>query len=306
MSSDGSEAALIGLDWGTSSLRAFLIGADGAVLDARSSAEGVLNVPDRDFEAVLSRHIQPWIEQRRLPIIASGMITSRNGWLETPYLSAPAGLAELARSLAPLSGPAGLALWFVTGVTTEAGGAPDVMRGEETQIVGAAGSGLGDGVYVTPGTHSKWISVKDGRIEDYATYMTGEIFGALRSHTILGALMADGPFSEDGFLRGVQTGLAQGDDLLRRLFSVRSLPLFGKIREDMTSDYLSGLLIGAEIKGALASGRSPEQVTIVGRGDLAERYDIALRQAGLSVRAAPETIAARGHFLIAQAAGLMS
>jgi 2-dehydro-3-deoxygalactonokinase len=164
---------------------------------------------------------------------------------------------------------------------------------------------MSDGVFVLPGTHSKWITVHAGRIEHYATYMTGEVFGALRKHTILGALMADGPFNEAGFKLGVAAGLASGTRLLHSLFNVRTLPLFDKIAATAVEDYLSGLLIGAEI-GSVETPESVGVVTIVGRDDLADRYEIALTAAGMKSRRAPDDIVARGHFLIAQAAGLVA
>ncbi len=306
MNSAASEPALIGIDWGTSSLRAFLIGSEGDVLDSVCSAQGIMHVENRDFDSVLHGLIEPWVGVKDLPVIASGMITSRNGWVETPYVKVPSGADDLADALVPLETAEGVTVRFVTGMTTEHDGAPDVMRGEETQIVGAWAMGMGDGVFVMPGTHSKWITVSDGRIEDYATFMTGEVFGALRAHTILGTLMVEAPFNEEGFHQGVESGLVSGANLLHELFHVRTLPLFGRISEEMAADYLSGMLIGAEIRAANAKLMQGEVVTIVGRDDLTDRYDIALGLAGLESRRAPDNIVARGHFLIAKSAGLLS
>lgn len=306
MSSVESEPALIGLDWGTSSLRAFLIGTDGEVQNSISLPQGIMCVKDRDFDAVFRKLIGPWTGHAELPIIASGMITSRNGWVETPYVHVPAGAEELAQVLVVHETSDGRTVHFVTGMTTEHDGAPDVMRGEETQIVGAAAIGMADGTFVLPGTHSKWMIVADGRIKDYTTYMTGEVFGALRSHTILGTLMTDSRFDPDGFQLGVKAGLSTGSNLLHDLFRVRTLPLFGKISEDMTADYLSGMLIGAEIAAAASELAELESVTIVGRGDLSDRYETALSLAGVESQRAPDDIAARGHYLIAKSAGLLS
>lgn len=194
---------------------------------------------------------------------------------------------------------------FVTGMTTRHGNAPDVMRGEETQIIGASALGMGDGVFVLPGTHSKWLTVANDLITDYATFMTGEVFAALRDHTILGKLMAPGPFHEKGFLLGLASGLSDNAQLLHQLFHVRTLPLFENISEDMTEDYLSGLLIGAEINSVdLVENSGP--VTIIGRDDLADRYEIALGAAGIKSRRAEGDIVASGHFLIAKTAGLLA
>ena len=161
------------------------------------------------------------------------------------------------------------------------------------------------GMYVMPGTHSKWLSVKDGGIEDYKTYMTGEIFGVIKAHTILGTLMAESEGSTEGFRLGALEGLNAGADLLHNLFHVRTMPLFGKISEDMTADYLSGMLIGAEIASG-TSGFDGDVVTIVARGDLVDRYEAALELAGMKSRRAPDDIVARGHYEIAKSAGLLT
>lgn len=301
-----SDPALIGIDWGTSSFRAFLIGAQGEVLDSVFSPKGIMHVPDKDFEDVLRRLLDSWVSTYRVPLIASGMITSRNGWVETPYSPVPSGAKALADALVPIPSSDGLDLRFVTGVTCEHKGAPDVMRGEETQIVGAVEAGLSDGIFVMPGTHSKWVTVDNGMIVDFATSMTGEVFEALRSHTILGTLMIDGPFNEPGFRQGVAAGLEAGSNLLNTLFHVRSMPLFKKIDADMVADYLSGILIGAEIRGSTSDSVLDGTITIVGRDDLAERYDIALQVSGQESQRAPDDSVARGHFAIANCAGLLS
>lgn len=305
MNSVESEPALIGIDWGTSSLRAFLMGPDGEVLDRVSKPQGIMHVEKGDFEGTFDALVGTWIAKDSLPIIASGMITSRNGWIETPYVNVPAGATELAAALVPLTTAKGITVNFITGMTMEHCGIPDAMRGEETQIIGACALGMEDGVFVLPGTHSKWITIHGKRIEEFATYMTGELFDALRKHTILGSLMNDGPFHEAAFRMGVAAGLAKGARLLHDLFSVRSLPLFGKISSDMVADYLSGILIGAEIGGVDAS-TVKGAATIVGRDDLADRYDIALGVANLKSRRAQDDIVARGHLMIAKAAGLLS
>lgn len=305
MNSVASEPALIGIDWGTSSLRAFLIGAGGEVLDHISKPLGIMQVKDGDFEGSFKDLVGPWQHAIGLPIIASGMITSRNGWVETPYVSVPSGVQQLADAVVTHKTSDGTTVTFVTGMTADHNGAPDVMRGEETQIIGASALGMSDGIFVMPGTHSKWITVRSDQIEDYSTYMTGEVFAALSKHTILATLMEDAPFQEDAFRKGCAAGLADGSKLLHDLFAVRTLPLFGKITGTMVKDYLSGLLIGAEVKGAdVAQIKGP--VTIIGRDDLADRYEIALSIAGLKTNRAPDDIVARGHFMIAQAAGLLS
>lgn len=306
MNSAGSEAALIGLDWGTTSLRAYLMGADGGVIDQISAPGGIMQIENRDFDPVFDRLVQPWRREAGLPVLAAGMITSRNGWVETPYLPLSAGTGDLAAALTPFSTRAGIDLNFVTGVVTEHGGVPDVMRGEETQIIGLIASGLEAGLVVLPGTHSKWVTVRDSRIEDFRTFMTGDVFAALRHHTILAALIEEGNFDETAFRKGVTAGLSDGAALLHRLFDARALPLFDRLSGVGAADYLSGLLIGAEISAGVRDLPPDTAVTIVGRGDLAARYACALDAAGLCCQLAPENIVARGLFEIAQSAGIIA
>lgn len=305
MNSAVSEPALVGVDWGTSSFRAFLIGAQGEVIDGISSPEGIMQVAGQPFEAVLNRLIGPWVAQSKLPILASGMITSRNGWVETPYAVMPLGACGLASALVPYATANGGLVHFVTGASTEHAGGPDVMRGEETQIIGASSLGLNEGTLVMPGTHSKWVQVADGQIVDFTTYMTGEVFAALKGHTILGTLMEGDNFNQEAFDNGVAAGLDHRANLLHDLFHVRTLPLMGKIPKVATADYLSGLLIGTEIAAATRDCDDVGTVTIVGRSDLSDRYEGALRAAGFASRRAPDDIVAKGHFLIARAAGLL-
>ena len=306
MNSAVSEPALIGIDWGTSSLRAFLIGAQGEVLDRVSTGEGIMQIPDRNFDAVFDRLVGSFPSNAGLPIVVSGMITSRNGWVETPYVTMPTGPEHLARSLVRHQSQSGALIHFVTGATTEHISGPDVMRGEETQIIGSAALGLSDGVFVMPGTHSKWVHVAGGKIQDFATYMTGEVFASLKDHTILGTLMEVGDFDLPAFQKGVSAAQDRRANLLHDLFHVRTLPLMGKLKETETADFLSGLLIGTEIVAALRKNEAAKRVTIVGRNDLADRYEIALQAVGISCHRAPNDIAAKGHFLIAQAAGLLT
>jgi 2-dehydro-3-deoxygalactonokinase len=305
MSSAASEPALIGIDWGTSSLRAFLIGAQGEVLDSVATGEGIMQIPDRNFDAVFDRLVGSFPSNAGLPVVVSGMITSRNGWVETPYVKMPTGPEHLAQSLVRHQSQSGALIHFVTGATTEHISGPDVMRGEETQIIGSAALGLSDGIFVMPGTHSKWVHVALGKIQDFATYMTGEVFASLKDHTILGTLMEMSDFDLSAFQKGVGAAQDRRANLLHDLFHVRTLPLMGKLKQTETADFLSGLLIGTEIVAALKKNEA-KRVTIVGRNDLTDRYEIALQAVGISCQRAPDDIAAKGHFLIAQAAGLLT
>jgi 2-dehydro-3-deoxygalactonokinase len=311
-----SSPSAIGLDWGTTSFRAYRLDAAGAVLEARSAPAGILKVPEGGFGAVLEREVGPWLaDAPDLPVIASGMITSRQGWVEVPYCPCPAGSAEIAAALSRHETGAGRIVHFVPGLSiVGTDGVPDVIRGEETQIIGAVGETVGGDVpdapgrrlLVLPGTHSKWALVEDGRIVWFATFMTGELFAVLKEHSILGRMMAGEQDDDAAFRRGLAYARAGG--LLKRLFSARTLGLFGALPESGTASYLSGLLIGTEVQDALDCLEQPptgQEITVVGGADLTGRYLTAIEHAGLRGRPAADDAGARGLFLIARAAGLI-
>jgi 2-dehydro-3-deoxygalactonokinase len=302
-----SPAALIGIDWGTTSFRAYRIGADGHVIDRKSAPAGILKVPEGDFEGVFEREVGPWlIPQSDLPVIASGMITSRQGWVEVPYCPCPAGTQEIARALLRHATGRGRSIHFVPGLSIMGSdGVPDVIRGEETQIIGEVGAAPGRRLLLLPGTHSKWALVDDGRIVWFATFMTGEVFGVLKEHSILGRLMAGEADDAEAFRRGVAYARGDRGGLLKRLFSARTLGLFGQLPAEAIASYLSGLLIGTEVREALdCLKQAPvdQEVTVIG-SDLTERYVTAIEAAGLRGRRAAADAGARGLFLIAAAAG---
>jgi 2-dehydro-3-deoxygalactonokinase len=302
-------AALIGIDWGTTSFRAYRIDAGGTVLEAREAPAGILAVRDGDFEGVLTRAIGAWLAaEPEAPVIASGMITSRQGWLEVPYCPCPAGSAQIAAAL--MRHPTRPDLHFVPGLSLIGeGGVPDVMRGEETQIVGEIGDQPGRHLLVLPGTHSKWARAEDGVITWFATFMTGEVFAVLKEHSILGRLMQGEVDDHAAFARGLAYARGGEGGLLRRLFSARTLGLFDLLPEAGIASYLSGLLIGSEIEEALACLDVPTgeiEVRAIGGSKLAWRYRNALAAQGLRARPARDDASARGQFLIARAAGLIA
>ena len=298
-----AEPAMIGVDWGTSRLRVALVGGDGAVLAEHDSDAGILTVTDGGFAPVLRAAVATLGGPSHLPIVLSGMITSRQGWHELAYADCPADAPALARSLHRVVEPGLGPLFFITGLAwTGADGLPDVMRGEETQIVGQDDLRAGEAV-VLPGTHSKWVLVEGGRILRFRTFMTGELFAVLKGHSILGRLMADGPQAAAAFRRGVEIGLA-GPGLLGRLFSARSLPLTGALPETGVADYLSGLLIGAELFEAMVVER-PAAVVVVGSDALAGRYAAAFDLAGIAHRPGRADAAVRGQWVVARAAGII-
>lgn len=308
--------SLIAADWGTTSLRAYRIAGDGSVAGCVSLPLGILKVPDGDFDAVYGQVFGPWLDRADpVPVIAAGMIGSRQGWLEVPYLSAPSGVAEFAAGLGRVRTAAGGAMAIVPGISvTGDDGVPDVLRGEETQVIGAHLLGrAASGLVVVPGTHSKWILAEDGRITWFATFMTGEVFALLCQHSILGRLMRGDGEDAEAFRRGLAHG--RSDDprsagLLHRLFSARTLGLFDRIPGEALRSYLSGLLIGAEIAEATTALSAwldgiPSSLTIIGGAALTEAYGTALAGCGFSVDEVGEEAMVGGLVAIAKAAGLM-
>ncbi len=312
----GGNEALIGIDWGTSSFRAYLLGADGAIHDRITALLGVLKIADKDFERVFEETVGTWLRRAgAIPTLLTGTIGSRQGWLEVPYLPCPADVQGLADGLRELRTRSGYTVHFVPGVSCiDEDGVLDVMRGEETEVFGALGARDAiRQVFVLPGTHSKWVLVEDGRIVRLATFMTGEVFAVLCEHSILGRLMegeSDDPGAfERGLSYGAETGLRYGG-LLKRLFSARTLGLSGELPAGGLRSYLSGLLIATEIREARScleqwSHDHLSSVAIIGGPALSSRYERALWRAGIDGRIHTTDAAARGLSHIARAAGLI-
>jgi 2-dehydro-3-deoxygalactonokinase len=270
---------MIGVDWGTSSFRAYRLGPDGQILDRYSAHSGIMFVENGRFADMLRRAIQPWVNGGEKRVLLSGMIGSRQGWVEAPYVPCPAGAADLASATIPVTYD-GAEVRIVPGVTSEEGGVPEVMRGEETQIIGALREFGESGVACMPGSHSKWVQVESGRIAHFNTYMTGEAFAALSGHTILGRMMkADAPADPEALRRGLaRSGDAGG--LLRHLFGVRTLGLFDRLSETSAASYLSGLLLGHEVRSALAAHEGAGPVVLIGDPKLCGLYADAIAFCG--------------------------
>ena len=302
--------ALIAIDWGSSSFRAYLMSRDAEVLDEVASSDGIGTVAAGAYPATLKRLIGRWLETHpSLPVIASGMVGSRNGWREAAYVKCPAGPSDIAAHLTQVEAD-GRRVVLAPGLSTvDESGQPDVIRGEETEIFGAADSGAQ--LIVLPGSHSKWARVDGDRVVGFRTFVTGELFAALRDHTIVGAFARAASQKSPGgaFAHGVRLGAAaptcEGKSgLLGLLFGARALPLMGALPEDDAGEYLSGLLIGAEIGEGrrLFPGETPH---LAGAEALVARYLAAFEAIGVSARAAPTRAAARGLFRIAHDGGLL-
>ncbi len=294
---------LVALDWGTSSLRVAHIDAEGRVLAEHQGAQGILTVPAGGFPQVFAEAIAMLDAPDGTLCLASGMVGSRQGWLEAPYCPCPAGFEALAAHIAWIpDAPRGLRVGIVPGMSTHVGGVPDVMRGEEVQVFGAlALLGLQDATFVLPGTHSKWVTVQGGRITGFSTFMTGEFYAVLRRHSILGRTMPDAepPADDTAFLRGVLNAL-HGESLLASAFSARTLALFSQLAPDSGPSYLSGLVIGEELR-AHRLENSGAQLVLVGSEALTRRYQLALGAVGVNAQAVNEQATWRGLHALAQA-----
>jgi 2-dehydro-3-deoxygalactonokinase len=292
----------IALDWGTTSFRAYHVGANGKVRDTISAPEGILSVADGNFEAALEKHIGAW--DASLPVMAAGMITSRQGWIELPYLPCPASAADLARHLHQHTTQSGRRISFATGLSYRApNGMPDVMRSEEVQVFGSLDLGVNH--FVTPGTHSKWITTKGDQLLRYSTYVTGEVYAALKNHTILGRLMKDGPDDEEAFAMGVKAALDDPAGFLHRIFSARSLGLFGEIAPEAIASYLSGQVIGTEVAHAIRDNPKDAEYAVLASPGIGGRYVKAIEIAGLKVRYGDPQAIVKGLSIIARKAGLI-
>lgn len=302
--------ALIGGDWGSSNLRVFRYDERGTVLERRQSAKGILAISQAEFELVLAALVGDWLQAslpQRPPVLLSGMVGSRQGWVEAPYVACPGGLSDLAQQLVRATTGFGT-VCIAPGLSAVShDGCREVMRGEETQIFGAdaGGAGAGPQLIVAPGTHSKWARLEHGRVTTFATYMTGELYAVLTAHSILGKLMRADRHDADAFALGVKRALAD-PAITRLLFSVRTEGLFNTIAEHALGSYLSGLLIGAEV-AAVAAEEIPSAVTVIGNQRIAELYRTALELVGVaSIHAIDgDDAAARGLWRLAQAGGLL-
>ena len=300
------DIALLAIDWGTSSTRVYAMDRRGRIRDARSAPLGVQRVAQGEFAQALETLCGGNVPAG-VPLLACGMIGSRQGWIEAPYCACPADFAAVAAGLTRVPGTA---LAIVPGlICRDDDGVADVMRGEETQILGA----LADGamlrqVVLLPGTHSKWAIVGAGGVEAFSTFMSGELYALLVEHSILGRLATHG--SDDaGFARGVRHSLRGSAALTHDLFSARTLALTDQLAPSSVGDYLSGLLLGAEIAAArhwlqrMRLAATP--LTLIGAPALVQKYRAALAIAEIDADIAAEDAAARGLWRIAQHAGLL-
>ena len=262
----------IAVDWGTTNRRAYRIGADGACAAEFEDDQGILAVPPAGFPAAIAQ-IRDRLGDH--PLVLAGMVGSNRGWKEAPYVSVPAGIDDLVQGLVW----AGEREAIVPGVSTLKNGRADVMRGEEVQLLGSvcAGKCDADGLVCHPGTHNKWVTLRGGRINDFRTVMTGELFSLLKEHSILADLL-QGPVDPNETFRSAVRFAISNEALPAELFSVRARVLLGQARKEDAASYASGLLIGTDVRIGLSLPTSA-QITVIGRPDLTRLYAAAIDEA---------------------------
>ena len=268
----------IAVDWGTTNRRAYRIDGQSQCIDSFEDGRGVLSVEAGGFAGAAAE-----IRQRLgdLPLLLAGMVGSTRGWIEAPYVPCPARLGDLAEQLCWVE-PGSIAI--VPGLSILAKGRADVMRGEEVQLFGAIASAMiPETCFVGhPGTHNKWVSVVDGRIADFRTVMTGELFGMLRERGILAEMLGGEVTLGEAFSDGARRGLG-GPTLTAELFSVRAGVLLGTMARDSAPSYVSGLLVGADVGVGLRLGKQSE-IIIMGDSDLTRLYAAAAAVGGHAAR----------------------
>ncbi len=286
-----AKPCLLAVDWGTSALRGALIDAQGQVVEERAFGHGILTVAAGAFAKTFDASFGDWARERASLCLISGMAGSKQGWVEAPYLACPAGFSDVAAQLIWVEHASPhLPVAIVPGLKCEhpcdAPGLerlPDVMRGEEVQIFGAMRiTGLQHALFVLPGTHNKWAQVQAGRVNGFRTFMTGEFYALLSQHSLLAkSIAADAALDDAAFAKGLLVA-RQGDGLLHNAFSTRTLSLFGRMDPAQLTSYLSGLVIGEELRSQVLPAGA--EVVLVGSPALTGRYARALALRGVPSR----------------------
>lgn len=284
-----AQAKQICVDWGSSNFRAFLLNANGELVDSLYSGKGMLALKPDEFEPILFDLLKHWPQ---VPIILAGMVGSLNGWRNVKYLTCPVGLQDLSANLTDIKNSQNRQIRIIAGIDTKTSDAQyDVARGEETQLIGAMqliGEALANqAVFCLPGTHSKWMKTSGEEIVSFSTHMTGELFDILMKHSILSPrqviddqVMNDNAQNDGAFIKGIECAKADGG-LAHHIFSARTHMINGELDENEIASYLSGILIGTEIKEMQRLNTDMQHVYLVGNQRLNEIYKLALAQFGL-------------------------
>lgn len=289
-----TEPAYVAVDWGTSSFRLWLMDDQGGVLAERRSGEGMTTAATSGFGSVLSSHLQAVQAGEKLPVVICGMAGARQGWVEAGYIDVPAKLSAV------LSGAVRVPaeerdIRILPGIAQRSADMPDVMRGEETQLLGSA-SGARSRLVCMPGTHSKWVGVEENVVTSFSSFMTGEVFDALSKHTILKHAMADAESfdgSHPAFIVAVKNARARPAMFTNLIFTCRSGQLLHGLDQTSAAARLSGILIGTEIAGGLSIAGEQASVQLVASGKLQALYEAAFEALDLTYETVDADLAVR-------------
>ncbi|EMY3776262.1 2-dehydro-3-deoxygalactonokinase [Salmonella enterica] len=268
-------ARYIAIDWGSTNLRAWLYQGDKC-LESRQSEAGVTRLNGKSPDAVLAEVTTHWRDSAT-PVVMAGMIGNNVGWQNAPYLPVPALFSAIGEQLTAV----GDNIWIIPGLCVSREDNHNVMRGEETQLLGARELSPSS-VYVMPGTHCKWVQTDTQQIHDFRTVMTGELHHLLLRHSLVGAGLPEQEASGDAYAAGLERGL-NSPAVLPSLFEVRASHVLGHLAREQVSDFLSGLLIGAEVASMSESFAAQQAITLVAGPALISRYQQAFRAIGRDV-----------------------
>jgi len=298
-----SEAAYVAVDWGTSSFRLWLVDRAGNVLGERRSHEGMMAAGKLDFATVLQSHLEAVGAAPALPVVVCGMAGARQGWVEAGYVDTPARLASIPEHAVRVSGH-DRDIRILPGIAQRDPRAPDVMRGEETQLLGALGvDAANDAVVCMPGTHSKWVRTRGGTVGGFATFMTGELFDVVSGQTILSHAVtgADDAQDTDAFRSAVMAAFEKPAFAANLLFQVRSGQLLYGGKPASAREKISGTLIGLELAAGLAGDVAKTGITLIASGRLQMLYQLAFVTVSVPVRSiGAEDAVRRGLSMAAQ------
>jgi len=299
-----TEPAYVAVDWGTSSFRLWLIDRTGVVLAERRSDEGMLAAAKTGFAAVLQSHLAAVEAPAQLPVLVCGMAGAKTGWVEAGYVDTPAPLSAVLKQAARVPGEA-RDIRILPGIAQRDPRAPDVMRGEETQLLGALGlDAAGEALVCMPGTHSKWVRLKDGTVARFSTFMTGELFSVVSRKTILSLAVAGADDAEDvaSFQAAVKSAYEAPAFAANLLFTARSRQLLFGGTPAAARETLSGTLIGIELAAGLSGAVPKAGITLIASGRLATLYRLAFGALSVTVNPVDADEAVRRGLSMAAAA----
>ena len=279
MSASSKYADWIAVDWGTTNLRAWAMSADGRVLDSASSDRGMSSLVQAEFEPCLIDMIGHWLGSAQTPVVACGMVGSRQGWSEAPYRLAPTTPAGGLHKVVCNDNRINVSI--LPGLKQLKH--PDVMRGEETQIAGFLSANKDfDGVLCLPGTHTKWVHISAGEVVSFQTFMTGEMFQMLCEHSVLRHSIGSGGWDDDAFNMAISDAISNPATVASKLFQLRASDLLEGATPAANRARMSGLLIGMELAASKPYWLG-QKIALVGAPKLNDLYEKALASQGLTL-----------------------